>query len=181
MIKEVLKNMKIYKCDICGKEFNSAYKLGGHKGSHSRKKGMIKNKQFEIIHCLFCDKKIKIPKSNINNIDKKPKFCSHDCYYNYKNKLKNSLYVKLLSNNELQQIDITYNQYYFLKNNVKQCEICHKHFTDLRVDHCHNSNKFRGMLCSHCNGMLGWYENNKNDIDLYLAKNLNDINIYDYY
>lgn len=41
-----------------------------------------------------------------------------------------------------------------------QCDICGKHQTSLSislaVDHCHNSNKIRGLLCRDCNLMLGF-------------------------
>ncbi len=113
--------MKIYKCDICNKEFDSIYKVAGHKGSHSRKKGMKKNKKFMIINCLNCNKEIKILESIYNNDDiKNPKFCSHDCHYKYKNKLKNESFIKIFGNNELQTINITYNQYKLLKNTIKK-------------------------------------------------------------
>lgn len=41
------------------------------------------------------------------------------------------------------------------------CKICQKEFADSRrthVDHCHDTNRIRGILCVSCNTRLGWYE-----------------------
>lgn len=49
------------------------------------------------------------------------------------------------------------------------CEICGK-TEKLCVDHCHKTKKFRGLLCQACNRALGWFENNKENIEKYLAR-----------
>lgn len=49
------------------------------------------------------------------------------------------------------------------------CEICGKS-SSLCIDHDHSTGDFRGLLCSVCNRQLGWYENNKNNIEKYLSK-----------
>jgi hypothetical protein len=43
------------------------------------------------------------------------------------------------------------------------CKICQKPFTGQRpcVDHCHTTNKVRGLLCSSCNKGLGHFFDNQ--------------------
>jgi len=44
---------------------------------------------------------------------------------------------------------------YYLEHNG-QCEICGIHDPGkLHMDHCHTTNKIRGMLCANCNHLLG--------------------------
>jgi len=41
------------------------------------------------------------------------------------------------------------------------CEICQMKFDDKHrpyIDHCHRTNKVRGLLCMHCNTGLGHFE-----------------------
>lgn len=42
------------------------------------------------------------------------------------------------------------------------CKICHSNrdIVALHVDHCHSTNKIRGLLCSKCNLALGMFEDN---------------------
>lgn len=64
-----------------------------------------------------------------------------------------------------------------LANQNNSCKICGKD-NDLvsrkrmHVDHDHNTNVIRGLLCSRCNGALGWYEKFKDNILDYLKDNL---------
>lgn len=51
------------------------------------------------------------------------------------------------------------------------CKICKIEFEVLKkahVDHCHTTNKIRGVLCPSCNTKLGWYETFKNVVEEYL-------------
>lgn len=40
------------------------------------------------------------------------------------------------------------------------CEICKASFETERpnIDHCHDTNKIRGLLCNSCNRALGWFK-----------------------
>jgi Recombination endonuclease VII len=38
-----------------------------------------------------------------------------------------------------------------------RCGICLRVNGKLRVDHCHSTKKFRGLLCHHCNSGLGLF------------------------
>jgi hypothetical protein len=51
----------------------------------------------------------------------------------------------------------------FLKFQNNACAICDKHFktdADYHVDHCHSTNKLRGLLCPSCNKALGLFKDN---------------------
>lgn len=79
-------------------------------------------------------------------------------------------------------LDITYGELSKYREDHKHCEICGKHVDKLStessksivknlcIDHDHNTNKFRGLLCTSCNRNLGWYENNKENVENYLHK-----------
>lgn len=55
-----------------------------------------------------------------------------------------------------------YNQLFLLQGGC--CAICGKHqskeWRRLSVDHCHQSSKIRGLLCSVCNRALGLFKDN---------------------
>jgi len=48
-----------------------------------------------------------------------------------------------------------------------KCKICRKE-TKLFVDHCHNTNKVRGLICITCNTTLGHYEKHRDAIEEYI-------------
>ena len=48
-----------------------------------------------------------------------------------------------------------------------ECEICGGS-RRLCLDHDHDTNTFRGVLCTKCNSDLGWYERNKERFENYL-------------
>lgn len=53
------------------------------------------------------------------------------------------------------------------------CAICGTHESDLKrilcIDHCHNTNFVRGLLCDTCNKFLGFYEKYNEECRLYVA------------
>jgi hypothetical protein len=65
-----------------------------------------------------------------------------------------------------------YNGMLLSQNN--KCLICGKEHKDttkgLHIDHSHETLEIRGLLCSRCNGALGWYEKYSNEIKSYLKK-----------
>ena len=80
------------------------------------------------------------------------------------------------------RLDITYGELELYKDTHSVCEICGKAVSEvtkweskyavknLCIDHDHTTGKFRGLLCQICNRQLGWYENNKENIQKYLDK-----------
>lgn len=54
-----------------------------------------------------------------------------------------------------------YNQMLIEQDN--QCYICHKHIDgyDIKVDHCHKTNRVRKLLCHKCNTVLGLINEDK--------------------
>jgi hypothetical protein len=51
----------------------------------------------------------------------------------------------------------------FLETQKNSCAICNKPFktdADYHVDHCHNTNQVRGLLCPSCNKALGLFKDN---------------------
>jgi hypothetical protein len=59
----------------------------------------------------------------------------------------------------------------FLEAQTGLCAICLKQIeTKPNLDHCHKTGMIRGVLCTSCNVMLGWYEANQAQIQTYLAQ-----------
>jgi 5-methylcytosine-specific restriction endonuclease McrA len=59
------------------------------------------------------------------------------------------------------QYGITYEEYEdMLRQQEGKCVICGE-VRLLHVDHCHKTNRVRGLLCSSCNGGLGMFKDNK--------------------
>jgi hypothetical protein len=66
-----------------------------------------------------------------------------------------------------------------LSTQHNRCKICELHVSDLpnslAVDHCHQTGKIRGLLCTNCNLGLGNFRDNKN----YLAAAIAYMDDYD--
>lgn len=64
------------------------------------------------------------------------------------------------------RIGMEKDEYYELRKNIKECEICKNSISFSRsnrtacIDHCHKTNKFRGVLCTNCNSGLGAFGDN---------------------
>ena len=58
-----------------------------------------------------------------------------------------------------------------IRDQDNKCLICKETFKNshlTHVDHDHSTGEIRGILCSRCNGQLGWYEKFKESIVEYL-------------
>lgn len=44
------------------------------------------------------------------------------------------------------------------------CGICQRHFESLHIDHDHDTNKVRGLLCKRCNTTLGYLGDNREGV-----------------
>lgn len=122
-------------CQFCGKEFNS----------------LIKKSQHE----KHCD----------SNPDKET--VNYGAIKNHTDKLNRKVKISNYETHECVELDITYQELQEYRQSHPCCEICGKHVTNLSlptskvkfkrlsIDHCHKTNKFRGLLCNTCNRELG--------------------------
>ena len=75
-----------------------------------------------------------------------------------------------------QKYGITIEQYDEMYNSQNGCcDICKRHSSEFKkglgVDHCHTTNKVRGLLCGNCNRLVGEYESGRiNKVKYYLTK-----------
>lgn len=75
-------------------------------------------------------------------------------------------------------LDITYRELESYRKKQVTCEMCrasvdssrNAHGKNLVIDHCHESKKFRGLLCISCNRFLGYYENSGHLAKKYLER-----------
>lgn len=108
--------------------------------------------------------------------DRLQKFCSRGCSSKYQ--FKNNKYLTYgVESWKIREYQLA----------VKQCELCGRtettnssngtynpnHVNKLCKDHNHQTETFRGLLCSTCNRALGWYENNIDAVKNYLSENNN--------
>ena len=87
--------------------------------------------------------------------------------YYQKNKQHIKQRRKIKSREEiLKEHNITAKQYQeFLNNQNNKCAICGINFSDIKptsihIDHDHNTNKIRGILCLNCNIAIGLFKDN---------------------
>jgi len=116
-----------------------------------------------IIICNNC--KEEFSELNVKIRAGKGKFCCNECYKEYR--IKNKKNEK--ESNRLYQKKNKYGllpeEYYSLFiNQQNKCAICGLEFNENNkgfVDHCHITNKIRGLLCTKCNSLLGMANDNK--------------------
>lgn len=115
-----------------------------------------------ILICLNCGEEF----SELNTKIRagKGKFCCNECYKEYRRKNKkdekesNRLYQKKT------KYGLNAEEYYnMFESQNNKCAICGEEFSDSNkafVDHCHKTNKVRGLLCTRCNSLLGMAKDN---------------------
>lgn len=143
-IRQGINKQTICQCQFCGKEFNTLAAKASHERLCSANPGKLPNPSKQ-----------------------------HEC------KLQRQ--VILYGANKV-ALDITYEELEQYRDLHPVCEICGKTAQEvtkwdskfavknLCIDHDHTTGKFRGLLCQICNRQLGWYENNKENIQKYLDK-----------
>ncbi len=74
---------------------------------------------------------------------------ANDWYYRNKDRVKAKNIERLygISNEEYEEMQIRCNN---------RCELCQKIVDKLCVDHNHTTGKIRGLLCVHCNSLVGY-------------------------
>lgn len=101
-------------------------------------------------------------KNNKGGYNTKCMKCVYQAYYKdkddvkkYREKLYQIKYYYGLNKEDYESL---------VKNCNNSCSICKKNAKDLStglvVDHCHETNKIRGLLCQDCNRGLGMYKEN---------------------
>ena len=114
--------------------------------------------------CNRCKIEKKIESFKVQRMGKKGKpiyesKCSN-CITSYRRELRSKKFGDLLSYSRWQHLRCRYNITVEEYNKmIKQgCNICGS-YTRLHVDHCHESEKIRGILCSKCNLAIGLFRN----------------------
>lgn len=172
------------KCEACGKEHDGSYGSGrfccrscANTRQHTDKtKQKIRNsvnafdKQGD--RCPFCNKWYQSKRGLLRH--------KNICNNNPNKVTDKSTKLYKMRNGDILNVTNEYIDDY-LKNH-STCEICGKNINEvihstkkyapkrLCIDHDHNTNKFRGLLCPRCNSFLGWYEDNIKSINDYLNK-----------
>jgi hypothetical protein len=77
--------------------------------------------------------------------------------------------VRMRERTKERRYGITQEQFnQMLLNQNSKCKICSNDFKsskDTHIDHCHNTNKVRGLLCNNCNMALGQFNDNTDNMD----------------
>jgi hypothetical protein len=56
------------------------------------------------------------------------------------------------------------------------CDLCGEKTKKTVIDHCHETNKFRGLICHRCNTLLGRLGDSKNSVKIWYKKILDYLN-----
>jgi len=135
-----IKNLK--RCPSCKeiKPLTAFYTCGNHNNGYAS-------------YCIICSTTIK---------RNRPKAERQTAYQKYKKTIRNENLIK--------KFGITLDEYNrMLTSQGGVCKICgkvEKTNKDLAVDHCHNTNKIRGLLCSSCNIGIGCFKESINTLKI---------------
>ena len=149
-----------YICDICTKDCVGLKSYAGHRSSHFRNKVKIKS----VCENPTCDNEV-IVNVRKNNTSR---YCSKNCMYEHRRHDWNNKQAFLFGD----FVNITNAELMEYRKNQETCEICGSKETlsrSLAADHDHVTLQFRGLLCYKCNTGLGWYERNKDKLEIYVA------------
>jgi len=154
---------------------NLSIKKGGTGTTGESKELKYKQEQknpLRVIQCPHCDYK-SITENGVKNHIRHKHLKEWEIYK--ENQLNQ--FVILSTGNRADDphiLDITNRQLNEYREKQTVCEICGIARTmissNLCTDHCHDTMKFRGLLCFKCNTLLGQYEKHRNEIDAYLNK-----------
>lgn len=94
--------------------------------------------------------------------------------------------INKMSTNNFKKYNISYEDYFTMFVQQKgKCKTCGLHQKDLKkslcVDHCHKSNKIRGLLCVSCNIALGLVKDNSDILNKMIDYLKNSHYISDHY
>jgi hypothetical protein len=120
-------------------------------------------------HCKVCNEELIIDKNFTEYNKKNYNWKCNSCYKSYikQNLLSRPLSVYKNNIKKRYNIDIdTYEQMYKAQNGC--CKICNTEFPihekkkRLFIDHCHKTEKVRGLLCHGCNAAIGFMKDDVN-------------------
>lgn len=166
-IQEFLRKEKYFEtCNNCSTS-NKRRRIEIKKGIKSkteivtlkRKNALLKDNYY----CPRCDRELSVNcfNKNINSTIDGYAYICKECQY------KRDRIIKLKNKHKLSFIQVEE----LLNKESYSCAICNKELnvkttfenrnTSLNVDHCHETGKIRGLLCSNCNRALGLLQDNE--------------------
>lgn len=130
--------------------------------------------------CKICNHIKQRDKRKLNPIKEKEKnkkqyLNSRERRINYAREYRKKYPEKTRATNWKSKYNLTPDDFYNkLNNQNNKCAICERDMNDYGkifcVDHSHETNKVRGLLCDPCNYGLGFYEKYKHKYEEYLEK-----------
>lgn len=104
-------------------------------------------------------------KENAEKVNKRTKKWNETNPEKYKKSLKKT-WLKLKYNMTVEELEIKKEQ------QQNKCAICYQLCDNFHIDHCHTTQKVRGLLCGACNKGLGLFKDNQS----YLANAIDYLN-----